>query len=145
MNFAGVITHSVDIPAVPDEVFDRLLAEARDSNLDSSFEYWEPRQWPPSVGTRNDFKVRLGVISMRGVSRFAEFDPPRSLLIESAKPVWPFFTRMSWDLVPAGRGTRYTYRMEIDAAPGFRWLARSMLQRYDTRIANDVKVLATLF
>ena len=82
---------------------------------------------------------------MRGVSRFAEFDPLRLLLIESVEPSWPFFTRMSWDLVPGGEDTCDSYRMEIDAASGFEWLARSMLQRYDKRMADDVKALATLF
>jgi len=145
MNLAGTITHSVDISAEPEEVFTTLLANARDGNLDSSFEYWEPREWPPTVGTHNDFKARTGLVSIRGVSRFAEFDPPRRLLIESVKPTFPFFVRMSWDIVPVGEGTRYTYRMEIDAASGVGWLARSMVRRYDTQMAKDVKALAALF
>ena len=78
---------------------------------------------------------------MRGVSRFAEFDPPQRLLIESVKPAWPFFVLMSWDLVPVGEGTLYTYRMEIDAS-GVGWLARAMLRRYDTQMAKDVPGLA---
>ncbi|HUP17811.1 MAG TPA: SRPBCC family protein [Acidimicrobiia bacterium] len=145
MHLAGAITHSVNIPAEPNEVFAKLLAKARDGNLDSSFEYWEPRQWPPTVGTHNDFKARMGLISMKGVSRFAEFDPPRRLLIESVKPTFPFFARMSWDLVPVGEGTRYTYRMEINAAYGVGWLARSTLRRYDKQMAKDVNALASLF
>lgn len=145
MSFAGAISQTVDIPATPEEVFHNLLAKARDGNLDSSFDYWEPREWPPAVGTHNDFKARLGFVSMRGVSRFAEFDPPTRLSIESVTPAWPFFTRMSWDLRPRGEGTRYTYRMEIDAASGFGWLARSMLRRYDKQMADDIKALAAPF
>jgi hypothetical protein len=142
---AGVITHHVQLPEQPDQLFWTLLNKAREGGLDSSFDYWRPRDWPPMAGTHNDFKARLGVVSMRGVSRFAEFNPPQHLLIESVKPTWPFLSRMSWDLAPAGKVTRYTYRMEIDAATGFRWLARLMLRRYDKRIADDVKALATLF
>ena len=145
MHLAGAITHFVGIPAEPDEVFTRLLVNARDGNLDSSFEYWEPREWPPTVGTHNDFEARTGIIAMKGVSRFAEFDPPRRLLIESVRPTWPLFARMSWDLDPVGEGTRHTYRMEIDAASGVGWLARSVLRRYDKQMAKDVKALAALF
>lgn len=145
MHLAGIITHSVGIPAKPDVVFPRLLDAARDGQLDPSFEYWRPRDWPPTIGTLIDFKARVGLIGMKGVSRFAEYGPPRHLLIESVRPRWPFFVRMSWDLDPAGDGTRYTYRMEIDAASGVVWLARSMLRRYDRQMAKDIETLAALF
>lgn len=39
MRLAGAITHSLNIPAEPNEVFANLLAKARNGNLDSSFEY----------------------------------------------------------------------------------------------------------
>jgi hypothetical protein len=86
----------------------------------------------------------MGLASMRGVSRFAESDP-RRLFIESVKLAWSFFIRMSWDLVPVREATRFTFRMEIDAAVGVRWVARAMLRRYDTQMAKDVPALAALF
>jgi hypothetical protein len=142
---AGAITHIADIPAPPEEVFGRLLDRARAGEIDSSFEYWRPRDWPPMVGTLNDFKAKAGPISMKGISRFAEFDPPHCLVIESVKPSWPISIRMSWDLEQVGDGTRYAYRMEAHAAAGFGWAARRMLETYDRSLAEDVVALASLF
>lgn len=82
---------------------------------------------------------------MKGISRFAEFDPPRRLVIESVKPSWPMSIRMSWDVEPAGDGARYTHSMEADAAAGFGLIARQMLRAYDRSLAEDVAGLASLF
>lgn len=143
MKAVGAITHTVDIPVPPEQAFWTLLERAREGNLDSSFEYWCPREWPPAVGTLNDFKAKLGLLSMKGLSRFAAFDPPGRLLIESVKPAWPIFTRMSWDLDQIETGTRYSYRMEVCAARGSGWAARLMLRRYDRKMAVDVPRLAS--
>lgn len=144
MNTVGAITHTVDIPAFLEQAFWTLLERAREGKLDSSFEYWHPREWPPAVGTHSDFKAKVGLFAMTGVSRFAEFDPPHHLLIESVKPAWPIFTRMSWDLDQIEAGTRYSYRMEVYAARGFGLAARVMLGVYDRRMASDVPRLASL-
>lgn len=138
-----MITHAVDIPLSPEEAFWMLLERARAGELDSSFEYWNPRQWPPEVGTHNDFKAKVGSLAMKGVSRFAEFDPPRRLLIESVKPAWPVFTLMSWDLESIESGTRYSYRMEVSAARGAGWAGRLMLSMYDRKLAVDFPRLAS--
>jgi hypothetical protein len=138
----GAITHTVDIPMSPDRAFWSLLQQAREGNLDSSFEYWHPAEWPPVAGTHNEFKAKVGVLSMKGVSRFVEIDPPRRLLIESVKPAWPIFTRMSWELDPIATGTSYSYRMEVSAARGAGWLGRLMLGMYDRKLAADVARLA---
>jgi hypothetical protein len=144
LNPVGAITHTVDVSGSTETVFWMLLELAREGGLDSSFEYWSPRQWPPAVGTHNDFKAKVGPLAMKGVSRFAEFDPPRRLLIESVKPAWPLFTLMSWDLEPIESGTRYSYRMEVSAAPGAGWAGRLMLSVYDRKLAVDVPHLASL-
>jgi carbon monoxide dehydrogenase subunit G len=145
MKKVGSFSHTVDVPADPETVFWKLLDPETAVKIDSSFEYWRPREWPPKVGTHNDFKAKVGLVAMKGVSKFVDFEPPHQLRLESVKPTFPMFVRITWDLDPISEGTRYTYTMEVEAAPAFGWFARRLMGRYDRQMAVDVPALASLF
>lgn len=145
MKQQALITHTLRLAASAEQAFWGLLEEAREKGFDSSFDYWRPRDWPPIVGTHNDFKMRAGRFSMRGVSRFSDFDPPHRLAIESVRPAGPIQIRMSWTFVPIANESEYTYAMEMLSPTGLGWLTRLILSKYDRKLTEDLPHIAKIF
>jgi ligand-binding SRPBCC domain-containing protein len=84
------------------------------ADLDPSYEYWQPQELPPRVGTENHLRMKVFGVPLKVVSRFDEFDPPHRFVVDGVRPPparWSRITATFEDL-PNG-ATRFTYSMEI--------------------------------
>lgn len=132
----------VIIPAEPTRIFWDLLDPANVPTYDSHFQYWIPRVHPPKVGTKVDFKARVGRIWLTAVSEFVEFDPPEHLALRQVSPPSPMRSRLTWNLEPTDEGTRFTYRFELSSPPGTGWLRAWLLRAFTGHLDDELPALA---
>lgn len=140
-----VYQQSAILPAPPGQVFWDLLEPSHVAGYDSHMRSWQPREWPPTVGTRVDFEAKVGSMWLKGGSEFVAFDPPGHLELRQVSPPSPFRSRLTWDLADTGDGTEFTYRFVLSSPPGLRWLGARLLGLFTSHLGNELPALANRY
>ena len=136
---------SVVLPAPPERVFWDLLEPSHVAGYDSHMRSWQPREWPPTVGTRVDFEAKVGPFWLKAGSEFVAFDPPSHLAVRQVSPPSPFRSRLTWDLTDRADGTEFTYRFVLSSPPGFRWLGAWLMGLFTSHLAEEIPALANRY
>lgn len=134
-------THGVMLPTTCERAFWDLLEPANVPEYDPDFRSWQPREFPPTVGTRVDFEARFGNRWAKGTSEVTLFEPPNRMELRLVSPRTPVASRLSWDLADSSDGCRFTYRFETDAPPGMGWLGRRLLSMATVGMAEKLERL----
>lgn len=133
------------LPAPPERVFWYLLNPGHVASYDSHLRSWQPREWPPRVGTRTDFEAKLGPVWLSGVSEIVAFDPPTRLALRQVSPPSPFRSRMTWDLMDRDGGALFAYRFEVSSPPGLGWVGGRLLRLFTGHLDAELPALAGRF
>lgn len=138
-------SHAVALPVDAETAFWDLLDPGHVPEYDPDFRSWEPRAWPPVVGTLVDFEARYGRVWAKGTSRFEVVDPPHVAELRLVKPPTPVRSRLVWSFAPTDEGCVFTYRFEASAPPGLGWLARRVLGLATDGMADKLDRLPARF
>jgi hypothetical protein len=141
----AVYRQSVILPARQEQVFWDLLEPSHVAGYDSHTRTWQPRQWPPTVGTRVDFEAKMGPMWLKGVSEFVAFDPPGHLEVRQVSPPSPFRSRLTWDLVGIGNETEFTYRFVLSSPAGMGWVGARLLGVFTSHLREELPALANRY
>lgn len=140
-----VYERSVVLPAPPDRVFWDLLEPSHVAGYDSHMRSWQPRDWPPTVGTGVDFEAKVGRLWLTGASEFVSFDPPRHLELRQVSPSSPFRSRLTWTLTDTDTGTEFAYRFVLSSPRGLGWLGARLLRLFTSHLDEELPALANRY
>ncbi len=102
------------MPAAPTAVWHAVMSPEIAPIIDPSVREWRPDRTPVGVGTRFTIGGRLGVVPIRGQSEVTCWDPPRQAVFESVTGSGPLLVTATHSFEPAGTGTRYTWRIDLE-------------------------------
>jgi carbon monoxide dehydrogenase subunit G len=141
-----VIEESVFINRPPEEVFEFLIRTENIPVWDSSvIQAEQVGDGPFGLGTRSRGTSKVLGRQFDWVTENVHFDPPKQTVIRSIEGKFDF--TISNVLEPEARGTRLTYRVEVDSGMGgfFGKLADPLVQKAHARtVRANLETLADL-
>jgi hypothetical protein len=116
------------------------------ADLDPSYEYWQPQELPPRVGTDNHLRMKVLGVPMSVVSCFVEFDPPHRFVLDGVRPPFARWSRTvaTFEELPSG-GTRATFLMELRYPPWGAFFARVMARIQHRGLRTSIRRLVEIF
>lgn len=144
MSAVHVIEVVVRVRTSPAETFAFVAEPANGPRFDPTIAEISSDPYPMVLGSRNMVRSRMLGLSVSATSKVVEFEPGRAMTIESVRPAWPARVRAIHRFLPDGAGTRYTYRIEISAAPGTGFLVGPLVRSWRRGTERAARNLETI-